>query len=38
MTVNEAKQKRKVRKSLLLFAGIALFFYAGFILLAVLRA
>ena len=38
MTSDEADQKRKIRRSALIFAGIAIAFYVGFILVGVLRA
>ena len=38
MTTNGTEQQRKIRNGALLFAGIALVFFIGFIMLGVLRA
>lgn len=38
MTPDEADQKRRIRRTALIFAGIAIAFYVGFILAGVLRA
>lgn len=38
MTVNDVDQKKRIRNSALLFGAIALAFYAGFIMMGVMRA
>jgi hypothetical protein len=38
VTSDEADQKRRIRRTALIVAGIAIAFYVGFILLGVLRA